>query len=212
MALAPDSYVGYGNLGNTYLYEGQLTKALPLLEQSVRIESTSDNTSNLATLYFDLRRFADSARTNEKAIALNSSPYDIWGNLGDSYYWSPGERSKSFSAYRSAIVLANKKLNVNPRDATTLSYLAQYNAMIGQANAATENINRALTLSPNDQYVLFEAALVFNQLNKPEMALDYLEKAVAAGYPANTLLDTPNIDNLHSHPRFRKLVGSIPEE
>jgi serine/threonine protein kinase/Flp pilus assembly protein TadD len=210
MALAPDSYVGYGNLGITYLSENQYTKALPLLQHSVDISANSENTSNLATLYFDLRRFADSARTNEKAIALNSNRYDIWGNLGDAYYWSPGERSKSFSAYRSAIALANKKLNVNPRDATTLAYLAQYDAMIGQAKAATETINRALTLSPNDQYVLFEAALVFDQLNQPEKSLDYLEKSVAAGYSPNTLLDTPNLDNLHDHPRFQKLIAKAP--
>jgi serine/threonine protein kinase/tetratricopeptide (TPR) repeat protein len=211
MALAPDSYVGYGNLGITYLSENQYTKALPLLQHSVDISANSENTSNLATLYFDLRRFADSARTNEKAIALNNNRYDIWGNLGDSYYWSPGERSKSFPAYHSAIDLAIKHLIVNPRDATTIAYLAQYCAMIGQANAATENINRALTLSPNDQSVLFEAALVFSQLNKPEKALDYLEKSVAAGYPANTLLDTPNLDTLHGNPRFQKLVIQVPK-
>ncbi len=211
IALAPDSYVGYGNLGDAYLYEDQYTKALPLLQRSVDINANSENTSNLATLYFALRRFADSARTNEKAVALNNSRYDIWGNLGDAYYWSPGERSKSFPAYRSAIDLADRHLTTNPRDATALSYLAQYNAMVGQANAATDNINRALALAPNDQNVLFEAGLVFDQLDRPEKSLDYLEKAVAAGYSANTLLDTPNLDNLHDHSRFQKLVTHGPK-
>jgi serine/threonine protein kinase/tetratricopeptide (TPR) repeat protein len=210
MALAPDSYVGYGNLGNTYLYENQYTKALPLLQRSVDIESTAANTSNLASLYFALRRFADSARIYEKAVALNENDYIVRGNLADAYYWSPGERSKSFPIYRSAIDLAQNKLRVNPRDAETLAYLAGYQAAVGQAGPATTSINHALSLSPNDQEVLLDAAAVYALLNLPEKALDHLEKATAAGATLDTLLDNPNFDNLHNLPRFKRLVSSVP--
>jgi serine/threonine protein kinase/tetratricopeptide (TPR) repeat protein len=212
IALAPDSFVGYGNLGGIYISEGDYTKALPVLEHSVAIEPTADNTSNLATLYFTLRRFADSARLYEKAVTLNGNDYAVWGNLGDAYYWSPGERSKAAPAYHSAIDLAKKQLKINPRDATALSYLAGYQSMLGQSEAATDSINRALRIAPNDPDLLFDAAVVFNQLNAPEKSLDYLEKAVAAGYAANTLLDSPNLDNLHSHSRFQKLISKAPQK
>jgi serine/threonine protein kinase/tetratricopeptide (TPR) repeat protein len=210
IALAPESWVGHGNLGIVYSSEGQYAKALPLLERSVNIEPASFNTSNLASLYFSLRRFADSARLFEKAVTLDKNDYEVWGNLGDAYYWSPGERSKAPAAYRSAIDLAQKRLKINPREAEVLSYMAADQAMLNQSGAAIESINRALSLAPKDNNVLFEAALVFNQLNANDKALGYLEKAVATGYPANTLLDTPFLDNLHNRPRFQKLVAPVP--
>ena len=211
IALAPESWIGYGNLGNTYYYEGQFTKALPLLEKSVQIEQTSDNTSNLASLYFSLRRFSEAARRYEKAVALNETNSTITGNLADAYYWSPGERSKSYPIYRTAIDLAQKRLAVNPRQADILAYLAGYQSMLGEKKQATENINRALAIAPGSSDILFNAATVFNQLNETDKALDNLEKAVRAGSTVNDLLQSPNLDNLHGHPRFQKLVAPAPK-
>jgi eukaryotic-like serine/threonine-protein kinase len=208
--LSPESWVGYGNLGSTYFYQGEFTRALPLLEKSVQIEQTSDNTSNLATLYFALRRFSDSARLYEKAVAFKPQSFVIVGNLGDAYYWSPGERSKSFPVYRTAIALAQKSLDVNPRDAEILADLAGYQAALGQARAASDNIHRALALSPRNPDLLLDAAAVFDLLNSQNQALDYLEKAVSVGATPDTLLDNPNFDNLHHLPRFEKLVSRVP--
>jgi len=181
-----------------------------LLERSVNIEANEQNTSNLAALYFALRRFSDSVSVFEKAVALNPKDAGIKGNLADAYYWAPGQRSKAPAAYKSAIDLAQEDLKINPRDAEMLAYLAGYESMLGQSGAAVQSINRSLSLTPKDNQVLFTAALVFNQLNDIDKALGFLEKAVAAGYPANTLLDTPFLDNLHSRPRFQKLVAPVP--
>jgi serine/threonine protein kinase/Tfp pilus assembly protein PilF len=210
IALAPDSYVGYGNLGITYLSEGHYTKALPLLERSVSIEPTADNTSNLATCYFNLRRYADSVRLNEEALAIDKSYFVIWGNLGDAYFWAAGGRAKAKSAYRTAITLAQAQLNVNPNDANTLAYLAGYHAMLGESGPAVQNIQEALAIAPNHSDLLLTAAIVYDQLGREEESLAYLEKAVAAGTTPGTLLDTPNFDNLRSQPRFQKLVSKAP--
>jgi serine/threonine-protein kinase len=212
IALAPESRVGYGNLGILYSTQGQYAKALPFLERSVQIEANEENTSNLATIYFQMRRYSDSVTFFEKAVALNPKDAGINGNLADAYYWAPGLRSKAPAAYRTSIALAQEQLKINPRDAALLSYLAGYQAMLGQSAAATQSINRALSLAPKNKDILFDAALVFNQLNATDKALDYLEKAVAAGYAANTLLDTPFLDNLHNRPRFQKLVATVPQK
>jgi tetratricopeptide (TPR) repeat protein len=207
-ALVPDGYAGYGNLGITYLAEGQYTKALPLLERSVSILATAENTSNLGTLYFQLRRFSDSAHVYEKAVAIDSKNYEIWGNLGDAYYWSPGERPKAASAYNTAIKLAGERAKVNPRNAALLGYMAVDYAMLGERDPAVEYITKSLSISPSDPDLLFSAALVYNQFAEKERSLDFLEKAVAAGYSAATLRDTPNLDNLSSDPRFQKLLAA----
>jgi serine/threonine protein kinase/tetratricopeptide (TPR) repeat protein len=205
--LTPDSYIGYGNLGITYLSEGEYTKAVAMLERSVSIQPNAENTSNLAALYFQQRRFADAARLNESAVKLNDQNYEVWGNLGDAYYWSPGERSKAVPAYSTAIKLANEQLKVNPRNANLLGYVAGYYAMISEQELAMDYIRRGLAIAPSNADLLFSAALVYNQFGKKRESLDYLTKAVAAGLSAPLLTDTPNLDNLHTEPRYQELLA-----
>ena len=209
--LAPDSWAGYGNLGLTYLGEGDPAKAIPLLERSIAIEPRSDNTSNLGAVYFDMRHFQDSARIFEKAVAISPDNYIVIGNLADAYYWSPGDREKSFPLYRKAMSLAQQNaLRINPRDSQALAYVAGYHAALGESAAATDSIHRALTAAPDDSEVLLDAACVFAQIGSREKALEYLERAVAAGVAPNDLLANPTLDNLHGQPRFEKLVAKVP--
>ncbi len=205
--LVPDSFVGYGNLGNTYLQEGEYAKAVPMLERSVAIRPTAQNTSNLGTAYFQLRRYSEAARTYETAVQLDSADYEVWGNLGDAYYWAPEERGKSAAAYGRAIELANESIQVNPRNAELISYIAGYYAMSGQHLAAVHDIQQALQISPDNAEVLASAAQVYKQLGETDECLRYLEKAVAAGYSATTIRDTPNFDSLHGQERFERLAG-----
>jgi serine/threonine-protein kinase len=209
--LVPDSWVGYGNLGAIYLGEGQLSKALPLLEQSVQIKADSDNTSNLAYSYFAMRRYADAARIFEEAATLNPNRYEIVGNLGDAYYWAPGLRAKSYPVYRRASELARGHLRVNPNDADALAYLAGYEAALGEASSAKHDIARAMELAPTDNDVLFDAAIVYNMLAMQDRALDCLERVVSAGYSRESLLDSPDLDNLHGNSRFKQLVEAGPK-
>lgn len=209
VALIPDSYAGYSNLGAAYVGQGDYTKAVATLKQSIAIRQTSENLSNLATAYLQLRRFSEAARTYESAVKLQPTNYEVWGNLGDAYYWAPGERLKSLDAYRRAIDFGRERIKINPRDASLLSYLAQDCAMIGDRTAATDYINRALALAPKDPDLLETAGLVFNQFGEQDKALGYLDQAVAAGYVGSTLHDVPNFDNLRDLPRFQKLAGPV---
>jgi serine/threonine protein kinase/tetratricopeptide (TPR) repeat protein len=206
IALAPDSFAGYSNLGGSYFAIGDYEKAIPAFEHSVEIRPTADATSNLGMSYYQVRNYTQAAQIFEKATALDMENYEVWGNLGDAYYWSPQERGKAKAAYQKAIELALKLVTVNPRDASVLGYLAQYYAMTGERTPALANIHQALGIAPADPDLLETAATVFNQCGDTEQAFTYLEKAIAAGYSKSLLRDTPNFDNLRDLPRFKKLV------
>ena len=207
IALSPDNFAGYTNLGGAYLVQGEYGRAVPLLERSVTIRAMGENTSNLGTAYFQLRKFAQAARTYERAVALNDHNYELWGNLGDAYYWAPGERSKARGAYQRAIELAEERVPINPRDSIILGYIAQYYAMCDQRVKALKYIHRALHVAPPSSDLLLTAAIVFSQLGDTEKALDNLEQAEKAGASPTILRDTPNFDNLHTLSRFQHLVG-----
>ena len=206
VSLAPDSFTGYYNLGGVRTLQGKYTEAIPLLQRSLEIRKTADATSNLGTAYFQLHRYADSAAVFEQATQLDPPNYVFWGNLGDAYYWTLGRRAEATAAYGNAIVLGEEKLRVNPRDAEVLSSLAMYHAMRGERKPALDNLDGALRLKPKSPDLLFNAGIVYQQLDDTPHALDALEKAVAAGISPATLRDTPNFDGLRANPRFLKLI------
>jgi serine/threonine-protein kinase len=206
VALAPEDYSGYGNLGSALAYQGRYREAITSLERSVSLRPTWEGYSNLATAYFGLRQFEDAARNYEKALALDKRKYDVWGNLGDAYYWASGQKAKAEGAYRRAIALAQKQLSINPRDPSLLVYLAGYHAMLQERRPALDYLQRALRVGHDKPDVLFNAALVHNQLGETEVSLTWLEKALAAGYSARVVLDTPNFDNLAANHHFKDLM------
>jgi len=205
VSLAPDSFIGYNNLGDVKMYEGKNAEAIPLLQRSLQIRKTADATSNLGTAYFQLRRYADAAAAYEQATQLDPQNYVVWGNLGDAYFWTPARREEAAGAYTRATALALAALQVNTRDAAALSSVSLYRAMLGERIQAVNYLERALRLEPKRPDLLLNAAIAYQQMGEPERALDYLEKAVAAGLPAESLRDLPNFDSLRNKPRFQKL-------
>jgi tetratricopeptide (TPR) repeat protein/predicted Ser/Thr protein kinase len=207
-SLVPDSFVGYANLGSTRIQQGQYAEAIEPLEHSLKIRKTGEGTSNLATAYFNTKRYADAARLLEEATALDAQNYEIWGNLGDAYYWAPGLRERAPAAYRQALELGEEQRKINSRDAHMLSYLAGYHAMLGEKDKARSQIEEAQRLAPRDPEILYYAAMVYVQAGDQKKSLDELERAVAAGYPVAGVRDTPNFSVLESNPRFRALISS----
>jgi eukaryotic-like serine/threonine-protein kinase len=211
IALAPDSFRGYSNLGAVYIREGRYPEAIKFLQSSIAIRPTEDAFSNLGTAFFALRRF-DSAATNySDATKLNGQDYVVWGNLADSYYYA-GKSAEAIPAFQKAVSLATRSLEVNPRDASVLSAVAGYNAMLGRRKEALEYLEKALQFTEQkDPEVLFEAAMVHNQFGETAQALEWLEKAREAGFSSTTISDAPALDNLHGNSQFQEILSGRPD-
>jgi serine/threonine protein kinase/tetratricopeptide (TPR) repeat protein len=204
--LAPLNYRGYSNLGAMYVVEGKYRDALAPLNKSIEIRPNLEAFNNLGNAYFQLRRFSDAADAFQHGLNLDDSDWLLWGNLGDSLFWGGGRPSAAIAAYEKAIAHAERKLKVNPKDSTVLAYSADYNAMSQHRQQAVEQIEKALSLAPEDGDVRLRAAIVYNQLGDTELCLASLEKAVAQGISVQVIRDTPDFDHLRNNPRFRRLV------
>jgi tetratricopeptide (TPR) repeat protein len=206
VALVPDSSRGYSNLGGARMALGEYNDAIGLFEKSVAIRPNFANYSNLGTAYFYRGRFAGAITAYKEATRLNDSNYVAWDNLGDAYYWGPGTRPQAAEAYRTAIARAEPKLKLNEKDAMLLSQVATYYSMVQEKASALSLLKKALTLTPRDPYVCYGAGVVYNQLGEVDVALGWLEKAVASGFSTTTLRDTPHFDSLWGNPRFQALL------
>src|SRR5207244_1062350 len=164
--------------------------------------------ANLGAAYFLQRHFAQAESIFRRGLQFDDRDPLGWGNLGDALYWIPGRRTESQSAYRKAVSLAHSQLDVNPRDANAMAYVAEYSAMLGDKKTALASTRLALALAPNDPTVMFRAALVFNHFNDDRSTLAWLQKAAEAGLPRPNIRDTPDFDHLKPNPEFVKLTNS----
>jgi len=208
VALAPDSFLGYSNLGATYVEQARYAEAIKVLEQSIAIRASDYGYTNLGNAYFFLRRYEEADQAYEQAVRLAEKDALLWWNLGDGYYWTPGTRTKSLAAYRQGIAIAEEDLRVNPNNPSSYGVLAICHAMLGEKKQALHALGSGLQLSPADPFLLFQAALVYNQFGQTDQALAWLKKAQTAGYSQARIRDYPNFDSLWANPRSQELLGA----
>ncbi len=89
---APQLTRGYNNLGGGLIVPGSQRRGPENVERSVSIEPSRSALTNLGTLYFDDRRFADAAAMFELALEEDDTKYLTWGNLGYAYKFGPQHR------------------------------------------------------------------------------------------------------------------------
>jgi eukaryotic-like serine/threonine-protein kinase len=208
--LAPDNYQGYITLAGAYVTEGRSQEAIDAFQRSIQLRPSSDAYTNLGYTYFLMHRFPEAIAAQEQAVRLNEGHWMNWGNLGDALYWSPDRRAEAASKYYKALSIAASKVQVNPRDALILAYLANYSAMLGDRQAALGYLQRALEVAPSEGEILFRAAIVYNHFNQTDLAISYLKKAADAGYSRAIIKDSPDFESLQQNPEFRALIGNNP--
>jgi Tfp pilus assembly protein PilF len=146
----------------------------------------------------------------EKAVAMEDASYDAWGNLADAYSQTHGLSSKAPAAYRHAVELAEKDLAVNSNSPARAN-LAFYLIKLGNRKRAIEEIERASKVSPEDQNILFWAAVVYESAGDRKDALDALSAAAARGYSLAVIRAVSDLKDLRKDPRYSDLVeGHLP--
>jgi len=135
----------------------------------------------------------------------------LLGNLGDAYRWS-GHSDKAVNAYGSAISLAFKELQVNPRSASIMSDLGLLYAKKGDATNAIQYTNQALAIKPDDVQLLYWEVQVKTLIGKPEEALKPLQQALEKGYPAQEAWNDPELQKLQALPQFSQLVNQFTKK
>jgi tetratricopeptide (TPR) repeat protein len=203
---APLNFRDYSNLGATYLYLGQYQEGIENLKRSISLRPAFESYGNLGFCYFYIRRYQESADALQEALKIDPKDWLNWGNLGDALVQIPSRRTESADAYRKAIELAKPRLEVNPKDSFTLAFTADYYAMLNDERQARDQLGRALELAPADPEVLFRAAILHNHFGDKTKTLDFLDKAVAAGYSRTVIRDTPDFDSLKDDLRFQRLL------
>jgi tetratricopeptide (TPR) repeat protein len=207
LALAPDNTKGFNNLGATIFNQGRTDEGAEWWEKSMLVRPTNTAASNLGSYYYSHGRYRDASRAYERAIAISSSQnYQIWVNLGAALFWTPGERSKASAAYVKAVKLAEDERRVNPREPEILASLADSYSILERRTEARAAIAAVERLEARDPDILFTVASACEQMGERDRALQWLEKAIAAGYDRAGIERSPWLEALRKDERFVQMM------
>jgi tetratricopeptide (TPR) repeat protein len=203
----PRNFRSFSDLGAALLFLNRDQQAAEAFGKSIAIRPTAGATGNMGLALFRLRRFSEAAGEYRRAVQFQPEDYGIRGSLADAEYYG-AEKIQAEKDYRKAIELAAAELRASPNDATILGDLASYHSMLGDTSQSIDLLNRSLTINHTDKELMFNAALVYNQLHQTGPALEWLGKALAAGYAPSVVAKAAALDNLHTNPRYQQLMQS----
>jgi adenylate cyclase len=104
----------------------------------------------------------------------------------------------------------NKFLELNPDDARAYSLGAGTLARLGEVDRAKQWDERAMSLAPDDDAILYNVASHLAHFGEKERALDALERAIAAGLSGGDWIKhDPDWQQLRGHPRFEAILYRI---
>jgi TolB-like protein/Tfp pilus assembly protein PilF len=143
-----------------------------------------------------------------KAMEVRPEDYQAPTLLGSALR-GLGLRTESDDAYRQAVALAQKHLEIHPGDVRALYFSAIALAQLRERKQqALEWAERALAMDPEEPQVLYNVGCFYALQGMPDKSIDCLEKTVAHGdWWRGWMKNDPDLEVLHDHPGFKTLVG-----
>jgi tetratricopeptide (TPR) repeat protein len=203
--LTPDNAQVYLNLGAVYIDIGDPKLAADTeqaLKKSIELAPSYAAYANLGQLYYMETRYQDSAAMTEKALQLNDQNYLVWNNLLNAYVQLK-ENDKAEATRERVIQRAEKAAQLNPQDALVQGKLAYLYARQNSRVNSLARIQTALALSPADPGVLADVGDAYEVMGERRLALKYVQRAIEKGYPAQQIVNDPDMQSLILDPSFR---------
>ncbi|MBT8085274.1 MAG: tetratricopeptide repeat protein [Woeseia sp.] len=202
--LAPDSGIGFDNLGINYLQIGEFQKAKDAFNASPLPSRWTY--MNRGLVYFYLGEFEQAAEDHVSAIEIAPEVHASWGFLGDDYRFIDGKEEEAKNAYNTAIELAERHLRINPTDWRSVGQLGMYYAYTGRSEEALARIGQLLE-NNSDATSYYFATRVRMQLGDLQGAYENLKQTVEAGWPRALLANNPDFAPLRSEPGYAALLA-----
>ena len=205
---APDSGIGFDNLGNAYWAKGDFENAAQAFEDSLDIAPSRWAYSNLGSMQYYLGDFANSIQNQLSSIELAPDDHVAWGRLAEAYRLIPDAADNAQPAFEQAIELVQQDLQVNPDHWDNLGQLAIYLAFLGRHDEASVQITKMLDIAAAEPSAHYYTALVSWQRQDVEATYQAIDSALQLGMPPVFIAQDPTLAPLRDEARFQALLAS----
>src|SRR5437762_5843320 len=193
--------------GQSFSMEQRYGEAAAEFERAIELDPT------LFDAYYYYARSCFKAGDLDKALKLfqkahSARPEDYQSAaLIASVLRQLGRSDEAQRAARLAMDSINRHLELNPEEARAFNLGAIILARSGEVERAKQWNERAMSLAPDDDAILYNASCVFAVLGEEDQALTGLQRAIEAGLAGGDWVShDPDWERLRDHPRFQALV------
>ncbi len=205
----PEGFLAWNNLGGLSTLWGDWDTAAQMWERSVTIKPTWGTLSNLGSYYVMQNKPELAAEKFEMALDINPYDYRLWINSGVALNDIPGRESRARQALNHGLELGERQREINPRDPGILRSLATARAELGDSAAASQDIEHAILLAPNNADMALAAAVIFEQIHNRVRARECVIDALNMNYAREDVRNYwPELEGVVSDPAFDSLYRS----
>lgn len=183
----PDDSSVLNKIGITQLMMQRYKEAKKSFERAIHNDRKfADAYNNLGVVYYEDKKYSAAVKEYEKAISHDNSSASYFSNLGAAYF-SKKKFDDGVNAYQHAL-----ELDPNVFERTSRAGV------------------QAQLPSPEDRARYdFTVAKLYAKMGLPDQSLEYLRKAIEAGYKdMNALYKDVEFAQLRKDPRFAELVAA----
>ena len=215
--LTPDSTRVLNSLGSTLLLSELYEDAAVQYLHSMKVRPTSTAAANLGLYSYRRENYDEAATRYEQAIA-GLGPSDpvpnritAWQGLGAAYWAARAESGKWKNAYQNVVQLIRgyvetKQMTVETMDdSRMLGQLADAYSMLNQQAGAHAALEALEHRDVKDSQTMFAVASAYAQIDDRTRALQWLKRAVDAGYPCDQVTRSPFIKELRKDQKYQSV-------
>lgn len=151
--------------------------------------------------YYNQGKYNEALVSYNWVLELIPNDPNALNNRGNAY--------SKLKRYEEALIDYNRSLKLSPNETVTLDNRGIAYIRLKRYEKALADFNRSLELRPDDPGTLYNLACLFSIWEKPDDALDYLEKAIKGDEIHREEAKTDkDFHNIRDDPRFKKLIES----
>jgi serine/threonine protein kinase/Tfp pilus assembly protein PilF len=197
----------YAALALAYFYKTSYDEALSAVNKALEIDPKNFfGHWILSRIYSAKDRDRDAIEPLLKVMELNPNFYLVYSDLR-MIYERLNETEKFQKLNVKAIQFFSQFMESNPDDSRARILFANNLIIAHEIERAKQEIKVALTLSPDDNVMLYNAACAYARINEKELAIKTLRDIILGGYEDfDWIKRDPDFDNIRSEPEYIELM------